>query len=108
MVKDPSPFGRAVTLLKPAEAASLRRNFRSFSDHGAYLRFAASKINAALADLDEVVDGLGDGVVSLKRGQLAGVDDVVTLPFSHQSVLDQRLDSSRTAYHVIQQRLLSR
>ena len=35
--------------------------------------------------MDELIDGKGDGVVALKRGQLAGVDDVVILPFGHLS-----------------------
>ncbi len=42
-------------------------------------------IDNLMADMDELVEGRGDGVVSVKRGQLAGVDDVVLLPFDHFS-----------------------
>ena len=46
-----------------------------------------SKIDAAVADLDEVVGGYGDGAVAVKRGRLAGVSDTVVLEFDHLSVL---------------------
>ncbi len=45
-------------------------------------RYAGSA-DAMLADLDELVDGRGDGVVAVKRGRLDGVNDVVELPFDH-------------------------
>src|SRR4029079_14386629 len=46
----------------------------------------AEKLEALLADIDELVDAKGDGVVALKRGRLKGVDDTVILPFSHMAV----------------------
>jgi pimeloyl-ACP methyl ester carboxylesterase len=49
------------------------------------LRGSASKLDSLLADMEELVDGKGDGVVAVKRGRLAGVDDVVVLPFGHLS-----------------------
>ncbi len=91
--------------LDHAEMDRLRQRVRSVSDHGRYLRFAASKLNAALADLDEVIDGRGDGVVSIKRGRLASVDDVVVLPFSHRSILDPTPSASRNAYQIVERRL---
>ena len=91
--------------LEPADIDTLRYNVRSYSNQGRYVRFAASKLNTALDELDEVVDGLGDGVVSVARGRLAGVDDVVTLPFSHGGILDPSRKSSQQAYRMIQQRL---
>ena len=36
-----------------------------------------------LGDMDEVVSGKGDGAVSIARGKLPGVTDVVVLPFDH-------------------------
>jgi pimeloyl-ACP methyl ester carboxylesterase len=36
-----------------------------------------------LDDLDEVVRGMGDGVVAVRRGRLEGVEDIVLLDFSH-------------------------
>jgi pimeloyl-ACP methyl ester carboxylesterase len=49
----------------------------------------APRIDETLADLDEVIRGLGDGVVAVKRGKLAGVDDTVVLEFSHLGALQQ-------------------
>ena len=40
-------------------------------------------------DLDEVVNGRGDGVVSLTSGQLEGVDDVKVFAFDHIEVLSE-------------------
>jgi pimeloyl-ACP methyl ester carboxylesterase len=47
------------------------------------LRNFTGEIDNVLADMDEIVNGKGDGVVALKRGRLEGVDDVVVLPFDH-------------------------
>ena len=40
-------------------------------------------------DLDEVVNGSGDGVVALSSGRLEGVRDVAVFPFDHIGVLKQ-------------------
>jgi pimeloyl-ACP methyl ester carboxylesterase len=52
-----------------------------------WAKFAGSKIDAAIADLDEVVTGYGDGAVAVKRGRLAGVEDTLVLGFDHVGVL---------------------
>jgi pimeloyl-ACP methyl ester carboxylesterase len=52
-------------------------------------RDCSEKFDAVLADMDEIVDGKGDGVVALCRGRLAGVDDVVVLPFNHLNCTGQ-------------------
>jgi len=49
------------------------------------VRFFGSRVDSWLADLDEVIDGRGDGVVALKRGRLKGVKDTVVRHFSHLS-----------------------
>jgi pimeloyl-ACP methyl ester carboxylesterase len=49
----------------------------------------APRVDETLADLEEVIHGLGDGVVAVKRGKLAGVDDVIVLEFTHLGVLQQ-------------------
>jgi pimeloyl-ACP methyl ester carboxylesterase len=46
----------------------------------------AERLDAALADVDELIDGKGDGVVAVKRGRLDGVDDIVVMRFSHMAV----------------------
>ena len=52
-----------------------------------WVRFLGPRVHQWLEDLDEVVEGKGDGVVSVKRGRLEGVDDTVVLKFGHARVL---------------------
>lgn len=47
---------------------------------------SAEKLDALLRDIDELVDGKGDGVVAVKRGRLDGVSDTLVLPFGHIAV----------------------
>lgn len=49
-----------------------------------------SRIDSIVADMDEVVVGKGDGLVSVKRGRLAGVEDEVILDFHHNEVFAKR------------------
>lgn len=70
-------------------------------------RFATSIDNLA-ADLDELVEGKGDGVVALKRGRLDGVDDVVLLPFDHFSCTDDPGAGDDDATRQLQTELLAR
>jgi pimeloyl-ACP methyl ester carboxylesterase len=48
-------------------------------------RGCTGKLEGLLEEMEEIVDGKGDGVVALKRARLEGVDDVVILPFGHLS-----------------------
>jgi len=45
------------------------------------------RLDAILADLDEVLPGLGDDVVAVKRGRLEGVEDTLLLKFTHLEAL---------------------
>jgi hypothetical protein len=47
---------------------------------------SAERLEAMLNDIDELVEGKGDGVVAVKRGRLEGVTDTVVLPFGHLAV----------------------
>lgn len=49
------------------------------------LRSASDRLNNLLLDMEELVDGKGDGVVAVKRGRLAGVADIEVLSFGHLS-----------------------
>ncbi|MEM6330576.1 MAG: hypothetical protein AAF790_10045 [Planctomycetota bacterium] len=87
-----------------------KRMRRALAGIGA--RSTAERLDRCLADMDEFVTGRGDGVVAVKRARLAGVDDVVVLPFGHLSVLrgaDAGAASrpAPTAADVILQRLRS-
>ena len=46
----------------------------------------ARRLDTLLNDLDELVEGKGDGVVAVARGRLDGVSDTLVLPFGHLSV----------------------
>jgi pimeloyl-ACP methyl ester carboxylesterase len=46
----------------------------------------ADRLEEILNDIDELVEGKGDGVVAVKRGRLEGVDDTLVLPFGHLAV----------------------
>lgn len=48
-------------------------------------RSCSSKLDDLLNDMEEIVDGKGDGIVAVKRGRLDGVEDTVILPFGHLS-----------------------
>jgi len=74
--------------LQPDQLALLRSRTARAAEHGRLAQFLGGKIQGVLGDLDELVAGKGDGLVSLERGQLEGVDDVLVLPFVHASVLE--------------------
>jgi pimeloyl-ACP methyl ester carboxylesterase len=46
----------------------------------------AKSLKTILSDIDELVEGKGDGVVAVKRGRLEGVSDTLVLPFGHLAV----------------------
>ena len=87
------------------EMEELRATLRDYTDGNRYFRFATSKFNGAVTNLDEVVQGKGDGAVSVESGQLDDVSDVVVLPFAHASILNPRHASSKQAYEVVISRL---
>lgn len=91
--------------VSPQEMAHIRDAVRDYSSCNRFVRFASSKLNRALANLDEVVTGKGDGVVSCARGRLDGVPDTLTLPFSHAGILSPQGKASRTAHAAILRRL---
>lgn len=54
----------------------------------------AERLDRILADLDELVQGKGDGIVAVKRGRLAGVSDTVVMPFGHLAVTGEPTDDT--------------
>jgi pimeloyl-ACP methyl ester carboxylesterase len=65
----------------------------------------APRIAETLSDLDEVVHGLGDGVVAVRRGKLEGVDDIVVLEFTHLRVLQQATFENDPLFKLVLARL---
>ena len=69
-------------------------------------RVLGSKLAGVLADTDEFVLGHGDGAVSVERGRLAGVEDIVVLPFIHTDVTDNPKRAEESGlYDAIKSRL---
>jgi pimeloyl-ACP methyl ester carboxylesterase len=73
--------------LQSAVAAAAERN--------RIAQLLAPRVAGPLADMEELLDGAGDGAVAVKRGRLEGVDDTVLLPFSHLAVT-RTLESETT------------
>jgi pimeloyl-ACP methyl ester carboxylesterase len=72
--------------IRERELVAFRTLVRSTMGNLPGLRTTARKLDRWLGNMDEVVDGKGDGVVALKRALVPGIDDVVVLPFGHLSV----------------------
>ena len=71
------------------------------------MRRASGKLEKTLMEMEEIIEGKGDGIVAVKRGRLPGVDDVVLLPFGHLSVTAQPAsDSIRRVHKEILARLM--
>ena len=91
--------------MEETEMTKIREKVRTASDRNRFTRFAASKLNGALDNLDEVVSGRGDGAVSCERGRLNGVKDVAQFPFSHSGILNPNAEGSNAAFAFIASRL---
>jgi pimeloyl-ACP methyl ester carboxylesterase len=64
------------------------------------------RLEALLGDMDELVEGRGDGVVAVARGRLDGVSDTLVLPFGHLSVTGEpATDVVRQVQAAVLQRL---
>ena len=68
-------------------------------------RFLGPKVDACLADLQEVVHGKGDGAVAVARGRLEGVADTVLLEFDHVAMLG---DSPQPGVRKLREEVLER
>ena len=65
----------------------LRESMLHMCEKNRFVRFLGPRLDQLLEDLDEVVQGQGDGLVAVSRGKLEGVEDVVILPFNHLTML---------------------
>ena len=66
--------------------AEMRRRLSVAGEKNRFVRFFGTKLDQYLADCDEMVSGRGDGAVSVARGRLEGVEDIVTLDFNHSAI----------------------
>jgi pimeloyl-ACP methyl ester carboxylesterase len=74
------------------ELDDFRRTMNAGNSWCSWWKCLTSRLDPAIADLDEVVTGYGDGAVAVKRGRLAGVEDTVVMKFDHVSVLRDMQD----------------
>ena len=72
----------------------LRRQIVNSQETNPALRALGPRLTPLLEDLDELVDGLGDGAVAVERGRLEGVDDTIVLDFNHGLISSELTDDS--------------
>jgi pimeloyl-ACP methyl ester carboxylesterase len=72
----------------------LRRVIIASQETNVALRVLGPRLEPLLEDLDELVDGLGDGAVAVERGRLPGVDDTILLEFHHGLISSELADAS--------------
>jgi hypothetical protein len=80
---DLTPGSEFLEKLNDAIVEAVRDYMHEAGDRNRFVRFLGPQVDEILSDLDEVKKGKGDGAVSVERGRLQGVDDVVVLPFRH-------------------------
>ncbi|MEQ8208351.1 MAG: alpha/beta fold hydrolase [Lacipirellulaceae bacterium] len=97
-------LGTAATMSNE-EMRWIRKAIRKTGSKLPGIRGSANRLEKLLEEMDEVVEGRGDGIVSVERGKLAGVDDVIVLPFGHLSVTDA---ATSDPVRQVQEELLSR
>lgn len=72
----------------------LRRVILNSQETNPALRALGPSLEPLLEDLNELVDGLGDGAVAVERGRLEGVDDTIVLDFNHGLISSELTDES--------------
>lgn len=80
--------------LTQADLDAARAALAKHKERNRFTRFLGKKFETYAADLDEVVNGLGDGAVSLARGKLEGVADTEVLAFHHLQMFDGSADEN--------------
>lgn len=65
---------------------SVTRQLLIERQHNAIAYSALEQFESFEGQMDELLDGRGDGVVSLESGRLDGVDDLIILPMRHNDV----------------------
>lgn len=89
------------------ELNNVRRQIHRAGRYSPIVKMLGSKLDRDIADLDEVVEGFGDGAVAVKRGRLAGVEDTHVMGFGHLNVLFDSEDAEvQRLYAEVLKRLL--
>ena len=72
----------------------MRRIILASQETNVALKALGPRLRPLLEDLDELVDGVGDGAVAIERGRLSGVDDTIVLDFNHGMISSELTDAS--------------
>jgi pimeloyl-ACP methyl ester carboxylesterase len=72
--------------LTAAQLQELQSAVSAASERNRVAQLLAPRVAEPLSDMEELLDGAGDGAVAVKRGRLEGVDDTVLLPLTHLTV----------------------
>lgn len=83
---------------------SVTRQLLIERQHNAIAYAALEQFESFEGQMDELLDGRGDGVVSLDSGRLDGVDDLIILPMRHNDVAKE----STKVFDVIQREVSRR
>ena len=87
----------------------LRANLKKAGSKNRFVRLLGPRVDEALAGMDEVKPGRGDGAVAVENGLLAGVTDVVILPVDHLAMIRSNLTKAQKRLRIeIIKRLTSR
>lgn len=70
-----------------ARLEGYRQQLQSAQSQSEVTRLLTPRLDAILADLEEVLPGKGDDFVAVKRGRLEGVKDTLLLNFTHLAAL---------------------
>jgi len=73
----------------------LRQFINEHKDRNRVTRYLSERTLAALNDVEEIVDGKGDGIVAVSRGKLDGVKDTLVLRFRHWNMMDGKNPASQ-------------
>jgi pimeloyl-ACP methyl ester carboxylesterase len=85
--------------LREKDLDPLRQAFTKAGPRSRWVRLFGPRVDEWLADLDEVVEGRGDGAVAVNRGRLEGVDDTMMLKFCHWGVLGETREAGMERLH---------
>lgn len=77
------------SLLRPEQLDLVQQEVQRRLGDGKLAAVLRPRLQSWLGDLDELVDGKGDGAVSVARGSLAGVD-TTRLPLDHVGLIRRR------------------
>ena len=73
-------------IMQEEQRAWIRDSMRETVGRVPGIRGTSKELDQLLADMEELIEGKGDGVVAVSRGRLKGVKDTLVLPFGHLSV----------------------